>query len=121
MPWIKMLACVTGVFDQELLAQIEYLIEETRILRNQITTRLRLTDPERKLLAEKAVMLGKLMADTVTIVKPEYLLHYLGERNHQGIGNVIPFPDERLSSTGQNVERAERLGGLLSVYHREAA
>jgi putative transposase len=352
MPWKKMLACVTGEIDQELLAQIEYLIEENRILRNQITTRLRLTDPERKLLVEKAVVLGKLMADTVTIVKPqtimkwhrrlvakkfdgstfrtkhgrppvareveelvvnmardnpswgydriagalknlghtisdqtvgnilkrngiapsddrtrnttwtsfirqhrdvlwasdffttevwtcfglttfyvlffielstrrvvlggitespheewmkqiarnvsgwgcemenarylihdrdskytesfdemlravgiepiklpekspnlnafserfvrsikseclerlilfgetslrhavsEYLLHYLGERNHQGIGNVIPFPDERLSSTGQKVERAERLGGLLSFYHREAA
>ena len=51
----------------------------------------------------------------------EYLAHYHAERNHQGIGNLIPFPDERLSSTGQTVEKSERLGGLLSFYHREAA
>ena len=76
MPWKKMLACVTGEIDQELLAQIEYLIEENRILRNQITTRLRLTDPERKLLVEKAVVLGKLMADTVTIVKPQTIMKW---------------------------------------------
>jgi hypothetical protein len=34
---------------------------------------------------------------------------------------VIPFPDERLSSTGQEITKSERLGGLLSFYHREAA
>ncbi|MFC1452673.1 hypothetical protein ACFLSJ_04930 [Verrucomicrobiota bacterium] len=42
-------------------------------------------------------------------------------RNHQGIGNVIPFPDERLDEVQGEVTRSERLGGLLSFYHREAA
>ncbi|MDA1095810.1 MAG: integrase core domain-containing protein, partial [Chloroflexi bacterium] len=51
----------------------------------------------------------------------EYIAHYHAERNHQGIENVIPFPDERPSSTGQKIIKSERLGGLLSFYHREAA
>ena len=54
-------------------------------------------------------------------VLSEYIAHYHAERNHQGIENVIPFPDERLSSTGREITKAERLGGLLSFYHREAA
>jgi transposase InsO family protein len=51
----------------------------------------------------------------------EYLVHYHAERNHQGVGNVIPFPDDRTATTGQRVEKSERLGGLLNFYHRQAA
>ena len=54
-------------------------------------------------------------------VLSEYVAHYHAERNHQGIENVIPFPDERLSSKGKKITKSERLGGLLSFYHREAA
>jgi len=50
----------------------------------------------------------------------QYMAHYHAERNHQGIGNMVPFPDDRLSRTGR-VTKSERLGGLLSFYHREAA
>jgi transposase InsO family protein len=50
----------------------------------------------------------------------EYLAHYHAERNHQGIGNAIPFPDERIDGSGA-VAKSERLGGLLVFYHREAA
>ncbi|MDP6525249.1 MAG: integrase core domain-containing protein [Kiritimatiellia bacterium] len=76
MQWKRMLACVTGEIEESLLARIEYLIEENRVLRNQLDKRLKLTDPERKILAEKAVLLGKLMAGTVTIVKPESILKW---------------------------------------------
>ena len=76
MPWKKMLAYVTGEVNESLLAKIEYLIEENRVLRNQIEKRILLTDAERSILAEKAVALGKLMADTVTIVKPETILKW---------------------------------------------
>jgi len=51
----------------------------------------------------------------------EYLEHYHAERNHQGIGNVIPFPDGRLESQEGPVVKEERLGGLLSFYYRRAA
>src|SRR4029453_10744302 len=45
----------------------------------------------------------------------EYVEHYHGERNHQGIGNrLIKSVDEfRLDSS---IERRERLGGLLRYY-----
>jgi len=68
MPWKRMLAYVTGEVEESLLLRIEYLIEENHVLRNQLDRRLKLTDPERRILAEKAVLLGKLMAGTVTIV-----------------------------------------------------
>jgi putative transposase len=76
MPWKKMLAYVTGEVDQSLLLKVEYLIEENRVLRNQIEKRILLTDAERRILAEKAVALGKLMADTVTIVRPDTILRW---------------------------------------------
>jgi putative transposase len=70
MPWKRMLAYITGSVNEDLLRRIEYLLEENRVLRNQIDSRILLTDNERCALAKKAVALGKLMADTVTIVKP---------------------------------------------------
>ena len=55
MPWKKMLAYVTGEIEESLLLRIEYLLEENRVLRNQIDRRILLTDSERRTLAEKAV------------------------------------------------------------------
>ena len=59
--------------------------------------------------------------DALRHVIREYLAHYHAERNHQGIGNVIPFPDGRLVEQDGAVVKAERLGGLRNFYHREAA
>jgi hypothetical protein len=118
MPWKRMLAYITGSVNEDLLRRIEYLLEENRVLRNQLDRRLLLTDHERRTLAEKAVALGKLMADTVI---REYLAHYHAERNHQGLENVIPFPDGRLVERDGAVVKAERLGGLLNFYYRHAA
>jgi len=76
MAWKRMLAYITGSVDEELLRRIEYLLEENHVLRNQLNKRLRLSDRERRTLAEKAIALGKLMADTVTIVKPQTILKW---------------------------------------------
>ena len=43
------------------------------------------------------------------------------ERNHQGLDNVIPFPDERTDGQDGTIRKAERLGGLLNFHHRAAA
>lgn len=51
----------------------------------------------------------------------EFLEHYHAERPHQGIGNVIPFPNEELSRNTGEVKRKSRLGGLLKFYYRDAA
>ena len=50
--WKAMLAYITGSVDQELLLRNEYLAAENRIFRNQLQGRLRLTDGERRILAE---------------------------------------------------------------------
>jgi hypothetical protein len=53
----------------------------------------------------------------------DYLLHYHSERNHQGKGNLLLFPCSIRNTENRAgpVLRRERLGGLLSYYHRNAA
>jgi transposase InsO family protein len=51
----------------------------------------------------------------------EYVAHYHEERNHQGLGNVIPILDAKTVNKDGKVARRQRLGGLLNYYHREAA
>jgi putative transposase len=50
-----------------------------------------------------------------------YLTHYHHERNHQGLGNQLIVPESGMEDQRGFVVRRERLGGLLSYYHREAA
>jgi putative transposase len=50
-----------------------------------------------------------------------YLTHYHHERNHQGLGNQLIVPESGMEKQCGLVVRRERLGGLLSYYHREAA
>ena len=51
----------------------------------------------------------------------EFLVHYHTERNHQGMDNRILEPGGEVGRTSGDVERRERLGGLLSYYYRKAA
>src|SRR5262245_6763927 len=70
MDWKTLLAYITGSVDQALLLRNEYLVTENRMLRNQITGRVRLTDGERKTLAEIGHKLGKqALTEVATIVK----------------------------------------------------
>ena len=57
--WARLLAYITGMVNQEMLLQNEYLAAENRILRAQLPKRLRLTDPERSTLAEIGKRLGR--------------------------------------------------------------
>jgi hypothetical protein len=52
MDWARILAFVTGMVDQELLARNEYLAAENRILKAQLKGRLKLSDAERATLGE---------------------------------------------------------------------
>jgi len=75
MNWKTLLAYITGTVDQELLLRNEYLVTENRILRNQIKGRVRLSDGERKALAEIGQKLGtKALEDVANIVKPDTIL-----------------------------------------------
>ena len=81
MDWKHLLAYITGTVDQALLLRNEYLVTENRILRNQLTGRVRLTDGERKALAEIGQKLGKKALEAVAqIVKPDTILAWHRKR-----------------------------------------
>jgi putative transposase len=52
----------------------------------------------------------------------EFSAHYHGERNHQGKGNKLLFPEaaDKTEERGHVVECRHRLGGLLKYYARAA-
>ena len=64
------------------------------------------------------VMLGE---RTLYYTIQQYLAHYHHERNHQGLDNQLIAQEEAVSCQTGHAVRRERLGGLLSYYHREAA
>src|SRR5215471_8326170 len=73
--WARLLAYITGLVNQRLLLQCEYLVAENRILRAHVSGRLRLSDPERSTLAEIAKRLGrKQLAEVACVAKPETIL-----------------------------------------------
>jgi putative transposase len=55
-------------------------------------------------------------------VLSEYSRHYHQERNHQGKGNQLLFPDgnEKRFPRSDSIECRHRLGGLLKYYRRAA-
>jgi hypothetical protein len=59
MDWARILAYVTGLVDQELLARSEYLAAENRILKAQLQGRLKLSDAERATLGKIGHRLGR--------------------------------------------------------------
>jgi transposase InsO family protein len=75
MDWKTLLACITGSVEEQLLLRNEYVVEENRILRNQIAGRVQLTDAERHTLAAIGKKLGKqALEEVATIVKPDTIL-----------------------------------------------
>jgi putative transposase len=75
MDWMHILAYVTGMVDQELLARNEYLAAENRILKAQLKGRLKLSDAERAKLGEVGYRLGrKILAEVANVAQPDTIL-----------------------------------------------
>jgi putative transposase len=51
----------------------------------------------------------------------EFVAHYHGERNHQGLGNRLFHPEPPIPQKSGRIHRRERLGGLLNYHYRAAA
>jgi transposase InsO family protein len=51
----------------------------------------------------------------------QFMAHYHTERSHQGLENRIPQPMSVAALPHHPVQRRQRLGGMLSYYHRVAA
>ena len=70
--WARLLAYVTGLVNQELLLQNEYLAAENRILKAHLQPGFRLTDGEMTALAEIGKRLGrKALQKVAGIAKPD--------------------------------------------------
>ena len=67
---------------------------------------------------ERMILFGE---GAVRKATAEFIAHYHSERNHQGLDNALIFPDPGNAVAKGNVQRRERLGGLLNYYYRKAA
>src|SRR6516225_7291096 len=71
----RLLAYVTGLVNQELLLQNEYLVAENRILKARLQPGWRLSDGERATLAEIGKRLGrKSLQPVARLAKPDTIL-----------------------------------------------
>src|SRR2546428_7468893 len=75
-PFSSVVISIAGWMNRHQQAVIEYLMEENRVLREQIgKRRMRFSDDQRRRLAAKAKKLGRrLLSQVATIVTPETLL-----------------------------------------------
>src|SRR4030095_8970836 len=75
-PFRFLVIAIAGWMNQYQQQVVDYLLEENRVLREQIgSSRLRFNDDQRRRLAVKAKRLGrKLLARVATIVTPDTLL-----------------------------------------------
>ena len=75
MDWARILAFVTGMVDQELLARNEYLAAENRILKAKLKGRLQLSNAERATLGEIGHRLGrKVLGEVANVARPDTIL-----------------------------------------------
>src|SRR5215472_10267609 len=94
-PFSFLVVSLAGWMNQHQQHVIQYLMEENRVLREQIgSRRLRFTDDQRRRLAGKAKRLGrKLLHEIATIVTPETLLAWhrrLIAKKYDGSANRGP-------------------------------
>ena len=61
---------------------------------------------------ERMILFGE---DALRTAIREFVAHYHGERNHQGIGNLLIFPDPRLTDRRGPIRCRSRLGGIAQL------
>src|SRR5436190_23805496 len=94
-PFSFVVIAIAGWMNRHQQHLIEYLMEENRVLREQIgSRRLRFSDDQRRRLAVHAKRLGrKLLAEIATIVTPETLLAWhrkLIAKKYDGSAHRMP-------------------------------
>jgi transposase len=123
---------VTGLINQQLLLQNEYLPAENRILRAHLPARVRLTDPERSTLADIGKRLGrKALKEVACVAKLDTILAWykrLIAQKFDGSRNR-PYPGRpRTSEVEQLIVRMARensgwgydrmVGALANLDHK---
>jgi putative transposase len=59
--------------------------------------------------------------DSLRTAIQNFVAHYHGERNHQGLGNRLISPEPGHLGNSGEVQRRQRLGGMLNYCYRAAA
>src|SRR5437763_683592 len=128
----RLLAYVTGLVNEGLLLQVEYLAAENRILRAHLPSRLRLSDPERATLAEIGHRLGRrILANVACVMKPDTILAWYRRlvatkfdgskrRSYPGRPRIAPEIEAlvvRLARENPGWGSARIAGALASVGH----
>ena len=126
--WARLLSYVTGLVNQRLLLQCEYLIAENRVLRSHVSARLRLSDAERSTLAEVGKRLGrKYLAEVACVAKPETILAWYrrliarkfdgsNHRSYPGRPRIAPELEELILRMAQENKGwgYDRIAGALT-------
>ena len=116
-PFSFLVVSMAGWLNQKQQHVIDYLVEENRVLREQIgCRRLRFNDDHRRRLAAKAKKLGrKILAQVATIVTPQTLLAWHRKLIAQKYdGSAYRTPGRPLTSTKISdlvIRMAEENGG----------
>src|SRR5215475_8148229 len=119
-PFSFLVVSLAGWMNQHQQHVIHYLMEENRVLREQIgSRRLRFTDDQRHRLAGKAKRLGrKLLHEIATIVTPETLLAWhrrLIAKKYDGSANRCVQKRDLIEIIGR------RRGGVSDNFRRHAS
>jgi hypothetical protein len=133
MDWKKLLGSITASVDEKLRLRNAYLVAENRMLRQQISGGVHLTDSDRKALAELGQQLGKkALEEMATVAKPDTILAWhrtfaaqQGDRAqlHKSVGR--PRIDKEIADLVVRMARENRswgydriVGALMNLGYR---
>jgi putative transposase len=140
-PWMRIQACELTAYDDGFLNGKRYLLMDRdskftaqfrKIIEDAGTECVLLPPKSPNLNANLERFFGSLKSecvdrmiffgqDSLRNAVNEFVVHYHHERPHQGLENKLIQPGVEVGRTIGQVERRERLGGLLNYYHRRAA
>ncbi len=125
-PWTLLAVAVAGWLQREQQLAIGNLVEHsgTDVIRLPHRSPNLNAYVERFVLSIKSECLDRMIffgERSLRRAVAEFVRHYHGERNHQGLDNQLIAPDEAVGSRQGGVECRQRLGGMLNYYYREAA
>jgi transposase InsO family protein len=66
---------------------------------------------------DRAILFGE---ESLRTAFQNFVAHYHSERNHQGLANQLISPEAGHLDNAGEVQRRQRLGGMLNYYYRAA-
>ena len=127
-PWQLYFLILAGWVNRQQQEVINHLRIENQIVKEQLgKRRILLNDDQRRRLAVSGKVLGrKLLEEVAALFTPDTILRWhrtlvAKKWDYTHLGNSIIEPGEEVGQHHGEIERRERLGGLLRYYYRDAA